>query len=118
MLRITLLTALFLGLLDAANAQDLTLPKSDLLKSPPTQGRYQIVMSPHVARDTFLLDTETGRVWQLTAFMFLNGEPAVWNLMPRIDNLEDHQRVVNDHGRKSPPATAKKLPPISPPQSN
>jgi hypothetical protein len=47
-------------------------------------------MSPHGARDTFLLNTETGRVWQLTVFTFLNGEPVVWNAMPRIDNDNDY----------------------------
>ena len=64
-------------------------PKSDQLKpniSPGPQGRYQIVMSPHNARDTFLLDTETGRVWQLTVFSFLADDPSVWNLMPRSDD--------------------------------
>ena len=29
------------------------------------RGRYQIVFSPHERTDTFLVDTEYGRVWQL-----------------------------------------------------
>jgi hypothetical protein len=110
MFRIALLTTLVLGFLNAASALDLTLPKSDLVKSSPTQGRYQIIMSPHNARDTFLLDSETGRVWQLTIFTFLNGEPGVWDLMPRIDTPEDHAKVVNDYGRKPPQAATKKSP--------
>jgi hypothetical protein len=32
---------------------------------PPTNGRYQILMSTILAKDTFLLDTVTGKVWQL-----------------------------------------------------
>jgi hypothetical protein len=67
---------------------------------PVPAGRYQILMSPHNARDTFLLDTETGRVWQLTVLTFLNDDPAVWELMPRIDGPDDYNKVVNDHGRK------------------
>src|SRR5271157_3283094 len=29
-------------------------------------GRYQIVFNPNVRADTFLLDTQVGKVWQLT----------------------------------------------------
>ena len=104
MFRITLLTTLVFGLLDTASAQDLSHPKSNLLKSPPTQGRYQIVMSPHNARDTFLLDSETRQVWQLTVLNFVNGDPAVWSLMPRIDAIADEAKVVEERGRK--PRTA------------
>jgi hypothetical protein len=58
-------------------------------------------MSPHNARDTFLIDTETGRIWQLTVFSFLNDEPAVWNVMPRIDNDDDRAKIIADYGKKS-----------------
>lgn len=35
-------------------------------KAPaPSSGRYQIFMSPLLARDTFLVDTWSGDVWQL-----------------------------------------------------
>jgi hypothetical protein len=79
-------------------------------KPAPASGRYQILMSPHNARDTFLLDTETGRVWQLAVFSFLNDDPAVWDLMPRIDGPDDYDKVVKEHGRKPRPA--------APPQSS
>jgi hypothetical protein len=80
----------------------LDLPKSDRQATTSSQqGRYQIIISPHAARDTFLLDTETGRVWQMTIFGFLNDEPVVWNAMPRIDNHDDYTKIVNEHGRKS-----------------
>jgi hypothetical protein len=105
MFRAALLAIVVLGFFNTVAAQT---PKSDQLKTevpPQGAGRYQIVMSPHAARYTFLLDTETGRVWQLTAFTFLNGDPSVWDLMPRIDNFEDYEKVVHDRGRKptSPP---------------
>jgi hypothetical protein len=29
-------------------------------------GRYQIIHSPHLEKDTMLLDTATGQTWQLT----------------------------------------------------
>ena len=79
-------------------------PKSDQLPhlaAPTPQGRYQIIMSPHNARDTFLIDTETGKIWQLTVFSFLNDEPAVWNVMPRIDNDDDRAKIIADYGKKS-----------------
>ncbi len=38
--------------------------KGDKLE-PMTNGRFQIYMSTILARDTFLVDTLTGKVWQL-----------------------------------------------------
>lgn len=49
-------------------------------------GRYQIVFSPNVRADTFLLDTQKGRVWQMTKFSDLPGEPTAWNEMDVIDS--------------------------------
>jgi hypothetical protein len=54
-----------------------------------TQGRYVIVFSPLARADTFLLDTETGRVWQLTTYTDVAGEPRVWRNMLRIDSEAD-----------------------------
>jgi hypothetical protein len=68
------------------------------IQSHPT-GRFQIFYSPHGARDTFLLDTQTGRVWQLTSFSYLDGEPVAWDLMTRIDNKEDFQRFIQEHSK-------------------
>jgi hypothetical protein len=62
--------------------------------------RYQIVFSPHVARDTFMIDTLTGRVWQLTQFSRLSGEPVAWEIMERIDGDDDYDRFVSAWGRK------------------
>jgi hypothetical protein len=78
----------------------LTLPvlaACDWSTSEHPAGRFQIFYSPHAARDTFLLDTETGRVWQLTGFSYLDGEPVAWDLMTRIDNKEDLGRFIQEH---------------------
>lgn len=59
-----------------ASAQDL--PKATVpTAAAHAHGRYQIVISPFTERNTYLLDTETGAVWQLQALTTLNGEPLV-----------------------------------------
>ena len=69
--------------------------------APQNYGRYQIVISPFSERNTYLLDTETGAVWQLQVFNSLNDEPLVWNLMPRVSSDDDMARVVSRFGKKS-----------------
>ena len=49
-------------------------------------GRYVIVHSPHVQRDTVLLDTATGKTWQLQTDSSLAGEPYIWVPLARDDN--------------------------------
>lgn len=56
------------------------------LAAPATAQRYQIVVSPHLRADTFLLDTQTGRVWRQTTFSNLTDQPTVWEEMLREDN--------------------------------
>lgn len=73
----------------------------DWIKSEP-QARFQIFYSPHVARDTFLLDTTTGRVWQLATFSDLTGQPSAWDLMTRIDSNKDFDKFVQEHPRLDP----------------
>lgn len=56
-----------------------TLSACDKLKPTETQTqKYQIVFNPNVRADTFLLDNENGKVWQLTKFTDVIGEPTVW----------------------------------------
>jgi len=74
----------------------LGLSACDWTQAPP---RFQIAFSPHAARDTFLLDTTTGRVWQLTSFSYLDGEPVAWDLMTRIDNKDDFGRFIQEHSK-------------------
>lgn len=68
-------------------------PPAPAVQPPPTPpseiGRYQIIFSPHVERDTFMLDTQTGKIWQLTQYTDLNGQPTVWQYMDRIDSFQD-----------------------------
>lgn len=62
--------------------------------------RFQIFFAPRARADTFLLDKQTGKVWQLTKLTDIEGEPLVWNRMDRIDdNKSEHQYVLR-HGVK------------------
>jgi hypothetical protein len=78
--------------------------RSDLFSQQP--GRYQIVINPSVRADTFLVDTATGRVWMRSTFVFLNGEPDAWNIMTRLDSVEDRIAFIERIGRKpeAPPS--------------
>jgi hypothetical protein len=116
MVRTILIAALILlGTTFAVSAQDEGKPTSATpwekyqTQSSPSatqyNGQYQIVQSPITARDTFLLDTQTGTVWQLTMMNFLNGEPVVWNIMRRIDNDGDYAALVAEYGRKASPTS-------------
>lgn len=49
-------------------------------------GRFQIVMNPQVRADTFLVDTENGRIWQQVRYTDVKGEPLVWQYQERVDN--------------------------------
>jgi hypothetical protein len=69
--------------------------------TPQPFGRYQIVISPFSERSTYLLDTETGTVWQLQGSSFLVGEPLIWNIMPRVDNDDDMAQLASKFGKKS-----------------
>lgn len=51
-------------------------------------GRYQIIFNPSGVRaDTFLLDTQTGRIWRPTKYTDLKGEPTAWVYEDRLDTL-------------------------------
>jgi len=43
--------------------------------------RFRIVISQHAARQTYLLDTETGDTWIVTGDK--DGNPSVWEKMRR-----------------------------------
>lgn len=64
-------------------------------------GRYQIIFNPQVRADTFLLDTATGRIWQLTRFTDLKQEPSAWLYMSRLDN--DQEVVIFGRGYQLKP---------------
>lgn len=105
-----IMAAILSILVEPVGAQELPKTASPALQS---HGRYQIVISPFTERDTYLLDTETGTVWQLQPFDSLNGDPLVWNLMPRVNNDDDMARIVSRFGTK-PGAKAPRPTPIAP----
>ena len=64
-------------------------PRSPSPSSPQAVGRYQIVINPQARADTFMLDTETGRIWQLTKYTDLEGDPTIWELQDRANSLDE-----------------------------
>jgi len=54
-----------------------------------TEGRYKVVIREGVRADTFLLDTLEGRVWRLTQYTDIKGQPTVWLYMERLDSQTD-----------------------------
>ena len=52
----------------------------------PRNGRYVITVNPNARVDTFLLDTQSGRVWRQVKYTDVKGEPTVWEDMTIIDN--------------------------------
>lgn len=65
-----------------------------------TAGRYQLFYSPHNRTDTFLLDSETGRVWQPVVFSFLEGDPDAWVLQDKISTEAEREAFVAQYNRK------------------
>ena len=56
----------------------------DKLQTGSSQ-RFQIVFNPNVRADTFLLDTQKGKVWQMTKYTDIENQPTVWQPMEIID---------------------------------
>ena len=85
----TLVTAFLFSSLfwsyDLASAQD---GRKPLVAPSQTVGRFIIVISPHTNASTYLLDTETGKVWQPARFSQAEREPVVWQYMEKADNQE------------------------------
>lgn len=67
---------------------------------PLLTGRFQVVFSPHDRGDTFLVDTMTGRVWQLQERPDLKGAPSVWEHMDRLDTNADDYVFLQEHPEK------------------
>lgn len=51
--------------------------------------RYQIVFNPSVRADTFLIDTQKGKVWKQTTITDVESQPTVWQPMVVIDGMGD-----------------------------
>lgn len=54
-------------------------------------GRYRVTYSPHGPKETFLLDTQTGRTWQLYRDPDINAD--YWREMTREDYAESILRI-------------------------
>jgi hypothetical protein len=65
-------------------------------------GRYQIVVNPSVRADTFLLDTQTGKIWIRTSFSFLEGSPDAWLYQERLDNSAQEDAWIATHAKNKP----------------
>lgn len=56
--------------------------------------RFQIFFSPHARMDHYLVDTQTGTVYQNVEYADLVGDPRVWEKMHRVDSDEEFLRLV------------------------
>ena len=98
--------AIFLGFAAFVGGCDrlptaLTTSENKAVQGAPI-GRFTIVHSPHVQRDTVLLDTATGKTWQLVEFSFLEDEPVGWAPMSRQDNNQEWASLTFNHSEKKP----------------
>lgn len=64
-------------------------------------GRYVVVHSPHVQRDTILLDTATGRTWQLQSDP--TRDAFFWVPLARADNTPEMQAWLKANPRTDQP---------------
>jgi hypothetical protein len=62
--------------------------------------RFQIVMNPNVRADTFLLDTETGRIWSPVTYTDLENAPEVWKIHDRVDTQSELYEWIEQHRAK------------------
>ncbi len=68
-------------------------------------GRYTIIHSPLLEADTMLLDTATGRTWQLQKGTIYNGDPLIWTEIYRLDTPADYYNMNALYGLKKPKPT-------------
>jgi hypothetical protein len=79
--------ALALALIGWAQAKKVPIPSGATISAP---GRFQIIVNPSVRADLFLLDTETGRIWQRTQISYIKGQPDAWLLQKKFDTEDDY----------------------------
>jgi hypothetical protein len=87
-----------------------------------SRGPYEIVQGKLNREDIYLLNTQTGEVWQLTTMTGFKGDPNVWKAMDKLDfcnnkdacDLEISRVLSKKYDRKTsdstqtPPAQKKK----------
>ena len=62
-----------------------------------------MLMSSVTARDTFLVDTATGQIWQRVTYTDLKGQPDVWQPMAKFDTDAQLLDWLNSQPRTSNP---------------
>lgn len=68
--------------------------------------RYQIVFSPHLRADTFLLDTQKGRIWKSVKFSDVPEQPDTWDEMDIIDSQGEIGMTLIDFLKAHPAPVA------------
>lgn len=91
------LLLLLVGALGACDQKPSAQSPQSLATSPapaaPRNGRYAIVFNPNVRADTFLLDTQSGKVWHQVKYADLKGQPTVWELTTVVDSGPEESRI-------------------------
>lgn len=69
----------------------LMIPSVSYAQATPASatGRYIIVQGTLAGQITILLDTSTGKSWQMARISDSSGHPGVWIPMARMDNQEE-----------------------------
>lgn len=84
-----------------ASNESTTSPVSNTVDSvPQSVGRFIIVHSPQVERDTILLDTATGKTWSAIEDTSYVGAPAAWEMMPKAESADEMAIFDSEHVRK------------------
>jgi hypothetical protein len=107
-MRLLKITALLLaiglsGCDNTAKAPPAPLPIAPTTTTSTGIGRFQIVFNPQMRADTFLIDTQKGRLWQLTQFSDLPGKPSAWQEMDVLDYTGEigttYMQFLKDNGK-------------------
>lgn len=69
--------------------------------------RYQLFQNPNVRADTFMIDTQKGKVWRMTTITDVETQPTVWQPMVVIDGTGD-TGITNKEFLERYPLTNKK----------
>jgi hypothetical protein len=68
--------------------------QSPVKTEAPATARYQLFANPSARADTFLLDTQTGKLWCHTAISDAVGEPTAWLPEERFDTVQQVQAWI------------------------
>lgn len=97
---------LFLGAALLATGASFSQERTPAPRAPDQYGRFVVTFSPFARADTFLVDTQSGKVWQLTRYTDIQGDPLVFMPIERIDGDSQfetwlrRQRLKSDQDKK------------------